>query len=115
MASPRGFIPIQVQNLPRFQSRDERRKLRSRLTGTGDLTVAQVDASREEQLLKTALEYIENNRKGTVQIQFIDKIFGKPVSDSQAQYQQTSHDFMFSTRRSSMLQGSAPSARVGGT
>jgi len=58
---------------------------------------AQVDTSREDSLVKDALQYIETNRKGTTQIQLIDEATGKPVTRSQVQYQQTSHDFIFST------------------
>jgi len=59
--------------------------------------VAQVDTSREDQLLKTALEYIEKNRKGTAEIRLLDEVTGMPVSGTEVQYQQVSHDFMFST------------------
>ena len=58
---------------------------------------AQVDTSREEQLLKNALNYIETNRKGTLQISFVDAMTGREVSDAETQYEQISHDFMFST------------------
>jgi len=59
------------------------------------LVVAQIDTRREDQLLKTALEYVEKNRKGTVQVRFIDEMTGNRISDSEVQYRQTSHDFMF--------------------
>jgi hypothetical protein len=59
--------------------------------------MAQVDTSREDQLLRTALDYIETNRKGTLQMQFVDSMTGSYVSDAEVQYQQISHDFMFST------------------
>ena len=58
---------------------------------------AQVDTTREDSLMKDALRYIEASRKGTTQIQIIDEATGKPVAGSQVQYQQTSHDFIFST------------------
>lgn len=58
---------------------------------------ATVDTSREDRLLKDALEYIETNRKGTTQIQLIDDITGKPAAGAEVQYQQMSHDFIFST------------------
>jgi len=58
---------------------------------------ATVDASREDRLLKDALEYIETSRKGTTQIQLIDDVTGKPAAGAEVQYQQMSHDFIFST------------------
>jgi hypothetical protein len=58
--------------------------------------MAQVDTSREDRLLRTALDYIEKNRKGTVEIRFVDEITATPVSGAEVQYRQTSHDFMFS-------------------
>jgi len=58
---------------------------------------AQLNTSREDQLLKTALDYVEKNRKGTGEIRFIDEITGKPVSGTGVQHQQITHDFMFST------------------
>jgi hypothetical protein len=61
------------------------------------LAASDVDTRREDQLLKTALGYIEMNRKGRAQIQFVDGITGKPVSGTEVQYQQTTHDFMFGT------------------
>ena len=59
---------------------------------------AQLNTSREQELLKNALDYIETSRKGTLQIQFVDSMTGSDVSDAEVQYQQISHDFMFSTR-----------------
>jgi hypothetical protein len=59
------------------------------------LAASDVDTRREDQLLKNALEYVETNRKGTAEIQLIDEITGKPLSETDSQYQQTSHDFMF--------------------
>ena len=56
---------------------------------------AQVDTTREDQLLKTAMNYIETNRKGTAQIRLIDNMTGLPVSGAKVGYQQISHDFMF--------------------
>jgi hypothetical protein len=67
------------------------------LSSVPTLARGQVDTRREDQLLKTALDYIERNRKGIAEIQFIDEITGKPVSGTGVQYQQASHDFMFST------------------
>jgi len=56
---------------------------------------AQVNTAREDQLLKTALSYIEANRKGTAQIRLIDNLTGLPVSGAKVEYQQISHDFIF--------------------
>jgi len=56
---------------------------------------AQVDTSREDQLLKTARNYIETNRKGTTEIRLIDNMTGLLVSGVHVKYQQISHDFMF--------------------
>jgi hypothetical protein len=61
------------------------------------LAASQVNTSREDELLETALEYIEKNRKGAAQIRLIDDIRGRPVSAVEVRYQQTSHDFMFGT------------------
>lgn len=58
---------------------------------------ATVDTSREDRLLKDALEYIDTNRKGTTQIELIDDVTGKPAAGAEVQYQQMSHDFIFST------------------
>jgi len=60
------------------------------------LVFAQVDTSREDQLLKNAYDYIERNRKGSGKIQLIDKATGKSLSGADVQYQQVTHDFMFS-------------------
>lgn len=57
--------------------------------------MTQVDTSREDRLVKTALEYIETNRKGTAEIRLLDEITRTPVSGAVVQYRQTSHDFMF--------------------
>ena len=62
------------------------------------LAATQVDTSREDQLLKTALEYIEKNRKGSAEIRLIDNITGRPVSGAEVSYQQTSHDFILTSR-----------------
>jgi len=61
------------------------------------LVTAQVDTSREDQILKNALDYIETGRKGTLEIQFVDSMTGRNVNDVEVQYQQILHDFMFST------------------
>jgi len=57
--------------------------------------VAQVDTSREDQLLKTAMSYIETNRKGTVQMRLVDNATVLSVSGAKVEYQQVSHDFIF--------------------
>lgn len=57
--------------------------------------VAKVDTSREEQLLKTAMSYIETNRKGTVEMRLVSNATGSPVSGARVEYQQISHDFIF--------------------
>jgi hypothetical protein len=61
------------------------------------LVEAQVDTSKEDRLLKEALNYIETNRKGTAEMRLLDHTTGTPISGAEVEYQQTSHDFMFST------------------
>ena len=67
------------------------------LTLPASLVDAHVDITRKDQLLSIALEYIEMNRKGTTELQFIDSMTGIPVGETEVHYQQISHDFVFST------------------
>jgi hypothetical protein len=54
-----------------------------------------VDTTLEERYLSAALDYIETNRKGTVNVQLLDAATGLPISSAVAEYQQASHDFIF--------------------
>jgi hypothetical protein len=65
------------------------------LVADPNLVRAKVDTRREDQLLKTAMNYIEANRKGTTEIRLIDNMTGLLVSGAQVKYQQISHDFIF--------------------
>ena len=56
---------------------------------------ASIDWSKETQILNEAQNYIEQYRKTDVKIRFSQRLSGKPLSNLNVSYQQTSHDFAF--------------------
>ena len=64
---------------------------------------SQVDTSREDELLKAALESIEKNRKGTAEIRLVDHYTGQPVKQADVTYAETTHDFIFGSFESALV------------